>query len=99
MYFSDPVTKKFLANEINEVFGFPQLVRFSWSTAGNALEGKSYHVDWEETEDTENPAAKNNTAITSFFQLYKHPSDSKMKSTKTKHKFFTERHLTSATQM
>lgn len=43
----DPVTKRFLIDHCDPVFGFPQLVRFSWSTASNALENTAYHIDWE----------------------------------------------------
>uniref|UniRef100_A0A182NTH4 Ribonuclease n=1 Tax=Anopheles dirus TaxID=7168 RepID=A0A182NTH4_9DIPT len=49
-YPGDPVTKKFLG-EVDLVFGFPRLVRFSWSTAGNALEKKAYDMEFEEEPD------------------------------------------------
>ena len=44
--FSDPVTKKFLTNTMDPVFGFPKLVRFSWSTAEKILEEHAVQVDW-----------------------------------------------------
>jgi ribonuclease H2 subunit A len=37
-YPGDPVTKAFLRNIIDPVFGFPSLVRFTWSTASKLLE-------------------------------------------------------------
>lgn len=46
LWFIDPVTKKFLANNIDPVFGFPQLVRFSWSTADKILENNAAKVEW-----------------------------------------------------
>ncbi|XP_053676394.1 ribonuclease H2 subunit A [Anopheles nili] len=49
-YPGDPITKRFL-EEIDLVFGYPRLVRFSWSTAGKALENKAYDMAFEdETE-------------------------------------------------
>ena len=33
----DPVTKEWLASNKDPVFGFPSVVRFSWSTAANIL--------------------------------------------------------------
>uniref|UniRef100_A0A182RJD0 Ribonuclease n=1 Tax=Anopheles funestus TaxID=62324 RepID=A0A182RJD0_ANOFN len=50
-YPGDPITKQFLG-EIDLVFGFPRLVRFSWSTASNALEKKAYDMEFEDEEDT-----------------------------------------------
>lgn len=73
------------------------MVRFSWSTASSILKEKAYHVEWEDIENPDSPAAKN-TAITSFFQPYAATADGKLKSSKTKHKFFTERCLKSCTE-
>ena len=36
-YYLDPLTKKFLDANLNNVFGFVKLVRFSWSTAAVKL--------------------------------------------------------------
>lgn len=63
-YPGDPLTKKFLDANINNVFGFVKLVRFSWSTAFNKLKKSCVAVKWndldddleeahDETEDTE----------------------------------------------
>lgn len=43
---SDPETIKFLKGNIDPVFGFPQLVRFSWSTAQKILDENAVLVDW-----------------------------------------------------
>ncbi|XP_011686284.1 PREDICTED: ribonuclease H2 subunit A isoform X2 [Wasmannia auropunctata] len=75
----------------DQVFGFPQLVRFSWSTAEQILESKALTVEWEETEEMETP---NEQKIFKFFA--KSPvklSNVHMK----KHPFFTERCLSNAT--
>ncbi|KAG5897286.1 hypothetical protein JTB14_011452 [Gonioctena quinquepunctata] len=73
-YPGDPVTKKFLVDNCDPVFGFPQLVRFSWSTAENALKDTAYHVGWEDIEETKkaDAASKTNT-ITSFFKMTNKP--------------------------
>lgn len=45
-YFTDPVTKDFLKQNIDPVFGFPSIVRFSWSTAELVLKNEASHVEW-----------------------------------------------------
>lgn len=73
------------------MFGYPQLVRFSWSTAENALEETAYHVEWEkiENESDKNKAVTNNTSITSFFKMTKN-----LNQERKEHEFFTNRCLT-----
>lgn len=65
-YPGDPVTKAFLQDNIEPVFGYPRIVRFSWSTAEKALENKAVDMvfDEEGEDDTENKPP----AITSFFR-------------------------------
>lgn len=92
-YPSDPVTKKFLVECCEPVFGFPQLVRFSWSTAANALEQNAYQVEWEEIGDDKPKPATGKAAITSFFQVTK-STDIK----KERHRFFKERMLERSTE-
>lgn len=46
-YPSDPRTKKWLLNHVDNVFGFPSFVRFSWGTAKRLLEEqKAIDVSW-----------------------------------------------------
>ncbi|KYQ88421.1 ribonuclease H2 subunit A [Tieghemostelium lacteum] len=45
-YPSDPVTKKWLTDNGDKIFGFPNCIRFSWSTAVNAMKKQSCHVVW-----------------------------------------------------
>lgn len=67
-YPGDPVTKRFL-QECEPVFGFPRIVRFSWSTAENSLNGSAYPVEFEEEDDTENKGkVKMSKKMTSFFK-------------------------------
>lgn len=87
----DPVTKQFLQHEINPIFGFPHLVRFSWSTTENILEKDAYLVEWETLEDKGKTPA-NNTKISSFFASTKCEE-------KAKHRFFSERGLRSVCKL
>ncbi|XP_066248656.1 ribonuclease H2 subunit A [Euwallacea similis] len=88
-YPGDPVTKKFLIDYCDPVFGYPHLVRFSWSTAVNALESTAYRVDWEEIDDEEKPPPQT-TSITSFFKVANNKEKEKPKKL---HEFFTQRSL------
>ncbi|KAG0413845.1 hypothetical protein HPB47_008987 [Ixodes persulcatus] len=47
-YPNDPATKKFLSAHMDNVFGFPSLVRFSWSTAEKVLEDNAATVSCSE---------------------------------------------------
>ncbi|KAL0109985.1 hypothetical protein PUN28_013553 [Cardiocondyla obscurior] len=89
-YPNDPMTKTWLSANVDKVFGFPQLVRFSWSTAEQILQSKALTVEWEEAEDSETP---NEQKILKFFA--KSPAKSSSVNTK-KHPFFTERCLSNA---
>ncbi|KAI6660978.1 hypothetical protein LOD99_13701 [Oopsacas minuta] len=76
-YTGDPNTKAWLSGNLDKVFGYPNIVRFGWSTCRKKLE-KAYQVEWEDEEDNDNPK------IESFF--------GKGKVAKS-HPFFTERFL------
>ncbi|EDW45393.1 ribonuclease H2 subunit A [Drosophila sechellia] len=65
-YPGDPVTRRFLTEYIDLVFGFPRLVRFSWSTAENALADKAYDMEFDEP-DSEKPKYAG-TKLTKFFK-------------------------------
>lgn len=78
-YPNDPVTKRFLIEILDPLFGFPEVVRFSWSTAEKIIQDKCYRVDWDDEETVDTPSVK------SFF---------KSNEPKVKHKFFKDRHLT-----
>nr|XP_014342782.1 PREDICTED: ribonuclease H2 subunit A [Latimeria chalumnae] len=45
-YPNDPKTKEWLAKYLDPVFGYPQFVRFSWSTAQTILDSKAAPVHW-----------------------------------------------------
>jgi len=71
-YPGDAVTKKFLRDNLDVVFGFPSIVRFSWKTAETLIEDKCVKVEFEEVDPEEdkrvkkNPSVKNFLAQTSF---------------------------------
>ncbi|CAL5227381.1 g10331 [Coccomyxa viridis] len=46
-YPGDPETKAWLQKHVDPVFGFPNLVRFSWSTCVRILETSAVPVQWE----------------------------------------------------
>ena len=86
----DPTTKKFLAQNIDPVFGFPQLVRFSWSTSEQILKTKSVMVEWEDTEEQENQAV----SVKKFFI-----GNSSKSNTTRRHPYFIDRKLKPATKL
>ncbi|KAG7212073.1 hypothetical protein KM043_012427 [Ampulex compressa] len=86
-YPNDPLTKKWLSSNVDPVFGFPQIVRFSWSTAESILSKEALTVEWEEPEEAETPTEQK---ISKFFA--KSPAKS-IGSNRKHHSFFTERHL------
>ncbi|XP_013191759.2 ribonuclease H2 subunit A [Amyelois transitella] len=86
-YPGDPLTKKFIREQIDRVFGYPLLVRFSWSTAELMLQEKAAICTFEEVDD-EGTTKKPTKSISSFF------STSSNERKRKKHKFFEERYLT-----
>ncbi|XP_065899965.1 ribonuclease H2 subunit A-like isoform X2 [Dysidea avara] len=81
-YPADPITKQWLASNTDHVFGFPSVVRFSWSTAANILASESLPVHWEDDEDTGGSAK-----ITQFF------SSKRSTTQDSSHRYFRERNL------
>jgi ribonuclease H2 subunit A len=54
-YPSDPKTKQWLRDNLDPVFGFPSLVRFSWKTSSKILEDEKMNVEWfDPKEEKEN---------------------------------------------
>ncbi len=66
-YPGDPVTKKFLLDNLDEVFGFPSIVRLSWKTAEKIVEEKGVSMEFEEVEPEEDPSVAKNPSIKAFF--------------------------------
>lgn len=92
-YPNDPATKKWLTANVDPVFGFPQIVRFSWSTAEKILETNALAVDWEEIpEEEESPGSQK---ISKFFSKVNSRNEVNVE----KHKFFVDRCLSNATSL
>ncbi|RVE52397.1 hypothetical protein evm_003035 [Chilo suppressalis] len=88
-YPGDPLTKKFIRDQIDKVFGYPSLVRFSWSTAEVMLQGKAATCTFEDVDDDGQTKKANTKSISSFFTM---PNENGTKKRK-RHKFFEERYL------
>lgn len=88
-YPSDPKTKKWLMDNVDEVFGFPQFVRFSWSTAEKIIEKRSVPVSWDNEEEEEENIPK----LNSFFKRVKKQTEI------PRHRFYHEQGLTSSTEI
>ncbi|XP_035916251.1 ribonuclease H2 subunit A [Anopheles stephensi] len=86
-YPGDPTTKQFLG-EIDLVFGFPRLVRFSWSTASNALEKKAYDMEFEEEPDEKatQKATYGSEKLSKYFSASKNEN-------RKRHEYFRDRCL------
>ena len=72
-YPSDPKTVEWMKSNTDRVFGFPDIIRFSWAPVKSLL--KDYPesvaaVEWsdDEDEDGNTKAARNNAKVTDFFQ-------------------------------
>ncbi|KAI9341732.1 ribonuclease H-like domain-containing protein [Obelidium mucronatum] len=64
-YPGDPNTKKWLKQNIDPIFGFPDMIRFSWSTCAKMLERSCAQVTWPDDD----PAEKmRNGNIATYFQ-------------------------------
>ncbi|KAJ3056947.1 Ribonuclease H2 subunit A [Rhizophlyctis rosea] len=50
-YPSDPNTVRWINDNIDPIFGFPRLIRFSWSTCDKLLEDKAVAVKWADDDD------------------------------------------------
>jgi ribonuclease H2 subunit A len=50
-YPGDPNTKKWLTKNCDKIFGFPNIVRFSWKTTTNILKDHSEVLKWENHND------------------------------------------------
>uniref|UniRef100_A0A8B9JLW6 Ribonuclease n=1 Tax=Astyanax mexicanus TaxID=7994 RepID=A0A8B9JLW6_ASTMX len=91
-YPNDPKTKSWMLKYLDPVFGYPQFVRFSWSTAQTLMDSKAVTVHWDDDEeDGEKAAARqNNTSMLSYFGRNKPAGQTQTRET---HRFFTERRL------
>ncbi|XP_025024415.1 ribonuclease H2 subunit A isoform X2 [Python bivittatus] len=90
-YPNDPKTKEWLTQSLDPIFGYPQFVRFSWSTTQIILESKAVPVHWDDTED--DPSQHSAKSLLSYFARKVTPSK------RTPHRFFNERKLETVTSL
>ncbi|OCT90463.1 hypothetical protein XELAEV_18019079mg [Xenopus laevis] len=86
-YPNDPKTKEWLSRHLDPVFGYPQFVRFSWSTAQTILDNKATPVAWGDEDDDSAGGKSSTPSVLSFFSAPKDVSQPQS------HRFFQERHL------
>ncbi|XP_043261036.1 ribonuclease H2 subunit A [Colletes gigas] len=90
-YPNDPETKRWLLENVDPVFGFPRIVRFSWSTADKILQSQARLVEWKEVEDDQRSGEQK------IFEFFARAPAKSCQSQKKQHSFFTERCLFRAT--
>lgn len=91
-YPNDPKTKAWLRKHVDPVFGFPQFVRFSWSTAQAILQKEAEGVTWEDSAAEEDPEGPGR--ITSYFSQGPQACRPQVS-----HRYFQERGLETATSL
>ncbi|KAJ2807303.1 hypothetical protein H4R21_000538 [Coemansia helicoidea] len=79
-YPSDPNTTRWLRESVDHVFGYPGIIRFSWSTCTKLLEERAARVAWADDEDSggRKPA---NRASNLFARAAKGPAEDRQQST------------------
>lgn len=88
-YPGDPKTKAFLRENIDLMFGYPRLVRFSWATSVNALNGKAFTIEFDDSDPIE-IAEKQKKSIKKFFKPSKEDEEKKPH---VRHQYFQDRYL------
>ncbi|KAK4537555.1 hypothetical protein CDCA_CDCA13G3580 [Cyanidium caldarium] len=67
-YPSDPDTQQWLARNVHPVFGYPPLVRFSWSTCEERLRRHAVKVTWAVSEGEQLKPAKADSILHFFLR-------------------------------
>ncbi|RUS79987.1 hypothetical protein EGW08_012252 [Elysia chlorotica] len=91
-YPGDPKTKHFLEASFDRVFGFPDFVRFSWSTAALIMDRDGVPVEWEDDEE-EDGVPQDTPTVSQFFKRKSEPPELKQ------HRFFKNRQLAPVTSL
>lgn len=95
-YPNDPKTKAWLLRYLDPVFGYPQFVRFSWSTAQTLMDSKGVTVHWDDDDEESGERAaqrQNNRSMLSYFSAP--AGGGNQNSTDRTHRFFSDRRLKS----
>ncbi|KAF2075252.1 hypothetical protein CYY_003428 [Polysphondylium violaceum] len=53
-YPGDPLTKKWIVDSKDKVFGYPKFIRYSWKTTTEAMQGDCYGVEWTGASEAQN---------------------------------------------
>lgn len=93
-YPGDAVTKSFLLNNMHPLFGFPNVVRFSWKTAEKICDERGIPMHFEEVEPQEEELK--DPSVKSYFTFHSRKAKS-ASSSERDHPYFRERGLTSTT--
>jgi ribonuclease H2 subunit A len=83
----DQKTVQWLKNNLDPVFGYPTLVRFSWSTCQEKLDSKAVSIKWADEEDDDLPTGY--CKISNFFSAKSADGQKPAK----RHRFFEEKKL------
>jgi ribonuclease H2 subunit A len=67
-YPSDPATVAWLHRNMDPVFGYPDIVRFSWSSCDRILQDKAVPVEWPD-EAEEDAFTKSYRSVSAFCGL------------------------------
>jgi len=84
-YPGDARCSDWLKGNSDGVFGFPSLVRFSWSTARDLMEKECVKVEWEEDEEDQLPAG------TASIEAFIKPKPGASKKARKRAKYFQTR--------
>lgn len=66
-YPGDPATKEWMKRNLDPVFGWPSVVRFSWAPAKDALESSGTPVEWPPEPGEPVPVDESQMKLASFF--------------------------------
>ncbi|TPP57724.1 Ribonuclease, partial [Fasciola gigantica] len=88
----DPLTKSYLESCLDPIFGFPSIVRASWSTATTLIDRHGVKITWEDDENPEKAAeakrlarkrdlAKGTCQLSNFFSPSSKPNEKDKRTT------------------
>ncbi|KAH3743942.1 Ribonuclease H [Pelomyxa schiedti] len=87
-YPADPDTKRWMEENVNTVFGYPSIVRFSWKTCATLLADRAAEVSWTNPAEAPLPSDLSQTTLMC--------SSSHKNEHAPRYRFFSENHLNHA---